>query len=115
MARTPERRATPAAPASARGDDGTGAAAADEPGIDAILDQLEGVVRELEGGELPLELALERFELGVGLGAATCCSIASSNAWRCCWPIATRPRRWPDAATTRNDHEQALRSGSLDP
>ncbi|MFO0637394.1 MAG: exodeoxyribonuclease VII small subunit [Nannocystaceae bacterium] len=67
MARTPERRATPSAPASARGDDGTGAAAADEPGIDAILDQLEGVVRELEGGELPLELALERFELGVGL------------------------------------------------
>ncbi|MBX7081772.1 MAG: exodeoxyribonuclease VII small subunit [Nannocystaceae bacterium] len=66
MARTPERRATPAAPASARGDDGN-AAATDEPGIDAILDQLEGVVRELEGGELPLEQALERFELGVGL------------------------------------------------
>lgn len=35
--------------------------------IDEILDGLEGVVAELEGGDLPLEDALRRFEHGVGL------------------------------------------------
>jgi exodeoxyribonuclease VII small subunit len=37
------------------------------PGIDAILDGLEGVVKQLEEGDLPLERALERFEEGVRL------------------------------------------------
>ncbi|MBK6919090.1 MAG: exodeoxyribonuclease VII small subunit [Deltaproteobacteria bacterium] len=37
------------------------------PGIDAILEQLEQVVGDLEGGTLPLERALERFEQGVAL------------------------------------------------
>lgn len=35
--------------------------------IDQILDGLEGVVAELEAGELPLEDALRRFEHGVAL------------------------------------------------
>lgn len=45
------------------------ASATDEtsPGIDAILDGLEGVVKQLEEGDLPLERALERFEEGVRL------------------------------------------------
>lgn len=46
------------------------AAAAENPselGIDVILGRLERVVKELEGGDLPLERALERFELGVRL------------------------------------------------
>ncbi len=37
------------------------------PGIDDVLAQLEGVVAELEGGDLPLEKALEQFERGVSL------------------------------------------------
>jgi exodeoxyribonuclease VII small subunit len=36
-------------------------------GIDAVLDGLESVVKELESGDLPLERALERFEEGVHL------------------------------------------------
>jgi exodeoxyribonuclease VII small subunit len=32
------------------------------------LDELETVVRELEGGDLPLERSLELFERGMGLG-----------------------------------------------
>jgi exodeoxyribonuclease VII small subunit len=39
----------------------------DDPGIDAILEGLEGVVRELESGSLSLEKALGRFEEGVRL------------------------------------------------
>ena len=43
-------------------------AAGPEPvDLDGILDRLEGVVRELEHGELPLERALARFEEGVRL------------------------------------------------
>ncbi|MCA9659874.1 MAG: exodeoxyribonuclease VII small subunit [Myxococcales bacterium] len=48
----------------------SGREAADEPPtapLDEVLRQLEGVVHELEGGELPLEVALERFEIGVRL------------------------------------------------
>ena len=44
-----------------------GDAADDATTIDAVLDGLEGVVRELEGGDLPLEEALARFERGVAL------------------------------------------------
>ncbi|MCA9634786.1 MAG: exodeoxyribonuclease VII small subunit [Myxococcales bacterium] len=35
--------------------------------IDEVLRKLESVVAELEGGEIPLEVALERFEVGVRL------------------------------------------------
>lgn len=35
--------------------------------IDEILDGLEEVVQQLEGGDLPLEQALQRFEHGVAL------------------------------------------------
>lgn len=40
------------------------------PGIDAVLDQLEEVVSDLEEGDLPLEDALTRFEEGVRLARA---------------------------------------------
>jgi exodeoxyribonuclease VII small subunit len=35
--------------------------------FETCLDELEKVVRELEGGELPLERSLELFERGMGL------------------------------------------------
>ncbi|MCE5306538.1 MAG: exodeoxyribonuclease VII small subunit [Acidobacteriales bacterium] len=38
-----------------------------EPGFEASLDELEKVTKELEGGELPLERALELFEQGMKL------------------------------------------------
>ncbi len=37
------------------------------PGFEASLDELEKVTKELEGGELPLERALELFEQGMKL------------------------------------------------
>jgi exodeoxyribonuclease VII small subunit len=37
------------------------------PKIDEVLQRLEGVVEALEGGDLPLEQALARFEEGVKL------------------------------------------------
>lgn len=39
----------------------------DGPTIDAVLGGLEKVVEQLEGGDLPLEEALARFEQGVAL------------------------------------------------
>ena len=39
--------------------------------FEARLDELEKVVRELEGGDLPLERSLELFERGMGL-SETC-------------------------------------------
>jgi len=36
-------------------------------GFEACLDELEKVVKELEGGDLPLERSLELFEKGVEL------------------------------------------------
>lgn len=44
----------------------TSAEGSDE-GIDGLLDRLEGIVVQLEKGELPLEAALMQFEEGVGL------------------------------------------------
>lgn len=71
MARGPEKRsdsvtASAAAVATSAADE-DGAAQRDELGIDDILGRLERVVKDLEGGDLPLERALERFELGVKL------------------------------------------------
>lgn len=43
------------------------AAAATGPTFEAGLDELEKIVRELEGGDLPLERSLELFEKGVNL------------------------------------------------
>ncbi len=40
---------------------------ASEERVEALLGELESVVEALEGGDLPLEGALERFERGVGL------------------------------------------------
>jgi exodeoxyribonuclease VII small subunit len=39
----------------------------DQRSAEALLGRLDEVVRELEGGELPLEQALARFEEGVKL------------------------------------------------
>ena len=53
---------------SPRSNAGDGDAPAQEaPKIDSVLGELESVVEELEGGELPLERALSRFEEGVKL------------------------------------------------
>jgi len=38
--------------------------------FETCLDELEKVVRELEGGDLPLERSLELFERGMGLSDA---------------------------------------------
>ncbi len=40
------------------------------PAFEQGLAELETVVKELEGGDLPLEKALELFEKGVALSAA---------------------------------------------
>ena len=74
MARPTDKRSDSDAPAAGaqasatpgRADDAKSDAAG-EMGIDDILGRLERVVKELEGGDLPLERALERFELGVKL------------------------------------------------
>ena len=42
-------------------------AAKDAPGVDALLERLEGVVTKLEQGDLPLEGALAQFEEGIAL------------------------------------------------
>jgi exodeoxyribonuclease VII small subunit len=39
----------------------------DALGFEAALERLEGLVERLEGGDLPLEQALEAFEEGVAL------------------------------------------------
>jgi exodeoxyribonuclease VII small subunit len=39
--------------------------------FEAVLDELEKVVKELEGGDLPLERSLELFEKGMAL-SETC-------------------------------------------
>jgi exodeoxyribonuclease VII small subunit len=63
MARTAKR-----SPSERASSDEDRAATNTEPqGIDGILDGLEGVVKQLEEGDLPLERALERFEEGVRL------------------------------------------------
>jgi exodeoxyribonuclease VII small subunit len=61
MPRPPQKNVASAPPDAGDTDPGEGL------GIDAILDRLEHAVRDLEGGELPLERALERFEQGVHL------------------------------------------------
>ena len=38
--------------------------------FESSLNELEAVVRELEGGDLPLERSLELFERGMGLSDA---------------------------------------------
>ncbi len=40
---------------------------APQPGIDAVLEELEHLVGDLEEGDLPLEEALAKFEAGVRL------------------------------------------------
>ena len=45
----------------------TPAAAPEALGFEQALERLEGLVERLEGGDLPLESALEAFEEGVAL------------------------------------------------
>jgi exodeoxyribonuclease VII small subunit len=45
-------------------------AAPDSPSFEQSLGELEGVVKQLENAELPLEKALELFEKGVQLSDA---------------------------------------------
>ncbi len=45
--------------------DETTAADPDEPGFEALVDELDRIVGQLEGGELPLEQSLAAFERGV--------------------------------------------------
>ncbi len=47
--------------------EGAKAAESEAPRVDALLDELEQVVEQLESGDLPLELALARFESGIRL------------------------------------------------
>lgn len=47
------------------------AEAASAPAFEKSLEELETVVKELEGGELPLEQAIRLFERGVAL-STTC-------------------------------------------
>ena len=66
----PRRRglaATAATPEAARTAGGDPSAPAESPAIDTVLGELERVVAELEAGDLPLEIALRRFEDGVRL------------------------------------------------
>jgi exodeoxyribonuclease VII small subunit len=44
-----------------------GGGAGSGPGVDALLADLERIVSELEDGDLPLEVALARFEAGIRL------------------------------------------------
>ena len=46
------------------------AAASAPPSFESGLQQLEGIVKEMESGELPLERALELFESGMKLSEA---------------------------------------------
>ena len=47
--------------------EGAKAAESEVPRVDALLDELEQVVEQLESGDLPLEQALARFESGIRL------------------------------------------------
>ena len=53
--------------------------------FESCLDELEKVVRELEGGDLPLERSLELFERGMGLSDTLPQTTGSRprRAWRC--------------------------------
>lgn len=44
---------------------GTGSDQAEDPGFEALVDELDGIVGRLEAGELSLEESLAAFERGV--------------------------------------------------
>ncbi len=54
-------------PKKSAGDTPSASKEAQEGGFDARLERLEGLVTELEGGDLGLEEAMERFAEGVKL------------------------------------------------
>ncbi len=49
------------------GGEGAEPSSAEAPRVDALLEELEQVVEQLESGDLPLEQALARFESGIRL------------------------------------------------
>jgi exodeoxyribonuclease VII small subunit len=61
-----ERGASKGAPGGS-GDPAAASASAAEPGFDARLARLEAIVGELEGGGLPLERSIDRYQEGVAL------------------------------------------------
>src|SRR5687767_11938258 len=63
----PKTTASDGAARPASGDAEEGRPDVQTTGVDAILDDLEAVVRRLEAGDLPLEEALAQFEQGVHL------------------------------------------------
>ena len=63
----PARPTSPKSPESRPQLEISGAGATDALSFEQIIDKLEGVVTELERGELPLEQALAAFERGVTL------------------------------------------------
>ena len=52
---------------AAAGGEGAEPSSAEAPRVDALLEELEQVVEQLESGDLPLEQALARFESGIRL------------------------------------------------
>jgi exodeoxyribonuclease VII small subunit len=64
---TRRRTSVPPPDALPEVEDGGPALASPGPAIDHVLGELERVVAELEAGDLPLEVALQRFEAGVRL------------------------------------------------
>ncbi len=51
----------------------------EDEGFDALLDRLEGIVVDLEKGDLSLEAALGRFEAGMKLAAKASGVLASAE------------------------------------
>jgi exodeoxyribonuclease VII small subunit len=43
------------------------AATAAEPTLEAAMERLDAIVREMEAGELPLETLISKYEEGIGL------------------------------------------------
>ena len=92
---------------SAPDSDSNGNAADDATTIDAVLDGLEGVVRELEGGDLPLEEALARFERGVAL-ARQGGAMLDRVEERVEMLLAERDQAVPLSADAERDSDEAL-------
>jgi len=80
--------------------------APDEPAIDQVLVDLERVVAELEAGDLPLEVALQRFEAGVRLARRGSALLdAVEQRVEVLLDGRDQPAPFPGAAEPRDDHD----------